>query len=93
MLDTMEIIKGIPPNLRKKLVDRLVDLVLESKKGDNMPTDLAKIILYYWQHNDLTSDISIEILIKAALFLEPETLSILLKGELGSNDLFERFNK
>ena len=91
MLGTREIIKGITLNFRNKLVDRTIDLILESKKGDNMPSELAKMILYYWCHNELTSDAGIEILIKAAILLEPETMSIILSDELGLPALFERF--
>jgi len=51
-----------------------------------MPSELAKTILYYWQRDQLASEIGLQRLLEASMILEPEKTFILM-GELGLPDL------
>ncbi len=79
--DLMEIVKKIPMAIRIELAERIVDLLLNSKKAELMPSGLAKTILYYWQRDQLTSDTGIEKLLEAGIILEPE-ITVTMLNEL-----------
>jgi hypothetical protein len=82
-MEFVNVAKSIPRSIRDVLVEKLTDLILNSKNADNMPSGLAKIILYYWQRDLLTSDVGIEKLLEAAILMEPATTSEVISEELG----------
>ena len=86
-MEFTNIAKMIPLSVREVAVEQLTDLVLNSKNADNMPSGLAKIILYYWQRDLLTSDVGIERLIEAAVLLEPNATYQILGQELGLQEV------
>lgn len=72
----------IPASLWDVASEKLVDIVLNSQNASKMPSDLAKTILYYWQRDQLSSEIGIQKLLEAAMLLEPEK-TIQVMEELG----------
>lgn len=87
------VVRKIPSAIRDDLVERLVDLFLNSPKGDKMPSGLAKNILFYWQRDMLTSDVGLASLIEAALVMEPEEAAKLLEVEFNLKEAAEEFRK
>ena len=82
-MEFVNVAKSIPRSIRDVLVEKLTDLILNSKNADNMPSGLAKIILYYWQRDLLTSDVGIEKPLEAADLMEPATTHEVISEELG----------
>jgi len=81
-----KIVKKIPTSLWGVASDKLVDLVLNSANGERMPSDLAKTILFYWQRDQLATEIGLQRLMEAAMILEPEkTIGVI--DELGLHEL------
>jgi hypothetical protein len=72
----------IPASLWDVASEKLIDIVLNSPNASKMPSDLAKTILYYWQRDQLSSEIGIQKLLEAAMILEPEK-TIQTMEELG----------
>ena len=85
-MEFANVAKTIPRSIRDVLVEKLTDLILNSKNASNMPIELEKIILYYWQRDLLTSDVGIEKLLEAAALMEPITTGTLLSEELGLHE-------
>jgi len=81
-----KMVRGIPTSLWGVASDKLVDLVLNSTKGEKMPSDLAKTILFYWQRDQLATEIGLQRLMEAAMILEPEN-TIGVMDELGLHEL------
>jgi len=81
-----KIVRKIPTSLCGAASDRLVDLVLNSANGEKMPSDLAKTILFYWQRDQLATEIGLQRLMEAAVILEPEK-TIGVMDELGLHEL------
>jgi len=81
-----EAVRKIPTSLWKTASERMIDIVLNSSNADNMPSDLAKTILYYWQRDQLATEIGLQRLLEAAMRLEPEK-TISLVEELGLPEL------
>jgi len=77
-----KIVKSIPVEKREKLSDKLLDLVLKSKKEDKMPSDLANTILNQWQLGPLTTEAGLAALLEAAVLLESEKTMEFLEQEL-----------
>jgi len=67
-----EIIKQLPAASWNAISEKLADIILNSKSGDKMPSDLAKTILYHWQKDQLATETGLQKLLKAAVMLEPE---------------------
>jgi len=81
-----KIVKRIPTSLWSVASEKLVDLVLNSANGERMPSDLAKTILFYWQRDQLATEIGLQRLMEAAMILEPEkTIGVI--DELGLREL------
>ena len=51
-----------------------------------MPSGLAKTILYYWQRDQLASEIGLQRLLEASLHIDPERTTESLR-ELGLQEL------
>jgi len=77
-----EAVRNIPASLWKTASERMIDMILNSSNADNMPSDLAKTILYYWQRDQLATEVGLQRLLEAAMRLEPEK-AITLMEELG----------
>ncbi len=81
-----KIARKIPSSLWTEASEKLIDITLNSPNAAKMPSELAKTILYYWQRDQLASEIGLQRLIEASMILEPDkTLSLM--GELGLPDL------
>lgn len=77
------IVKKIPHSLRETVADGLIDLILSSPKGAKLPSDLAKTILFYWQRDQLSSEIGLQRLLEAATILDVDkTIEVLEKAGL-----------
>ena len=75
-----KIANSIPKSIWKDTSEELIDLILSSSNGDKMPSDLAKTILFYWQRDQLATEIGLQRLIEASMILNKEkTLSKLEK--------------
>jgi len=82
-----KIVKKIPAEKREKLSDKLIDLLLKSKKEDKMPGGLANTILSQWQQGPLTTEEGLAALLEAAVLLESEKTMELLEQELQLMDV------
>jgi len=82
MMRVEEVVRGIPMSLWRTASERMIDMILNSSNADNMPSDLAKTILYYWQRDQLATEVGLQRLLEAAMRLEPEK-TIGLMEELG----------
>jgi hypothetical protein len=77
-----KIARNIPASLWNEASEKLVDMVLNSQNASKMPSDLAKTILYYWQRDQLATEVGLQRLLEASMMLEPEkTISVM--EELG----------
>lgn len=77
-----KIARKIPASLWNMASEKLIDLVLNSPNASKMPSDLAKTILYYWQRDQLATEIGLYRVLEASMILEPEK-TISLMEELG----------
>jgi len=81
-----KIARNIPESLWNDASEKLIDVVLNSANASKMPSDLAKTILYYWQRDQLATEIGLHRLLEASMILEPEkTMSLM--GELGLSEI------
>lgn len=77
-----KLVKMIPVEKREKLLDKLLNFVLKSKKESKMPNDLARIMLNQWQLGPLTTEVGLATLLEAAILLESEKTMEFLEQEL-----------
>jgi len=77
-----KIARKIPASLMNVASEKLIDLVLNSPNASKMPSDLAKTILYYWQRDQLATEVGLQRILEASTILEPEK-TISLMEELG----------
>jgi hypothetical protein len=82
-----KIVKTIPVEKREKLLDKLLNFVLKSKKESKMPSGLAKTILSQWQLGPLTTEEGVATLLEAAVLLESEKTMEFLEQELQLMDV------
>ncbi len=66
------IARKIPTSLWTTASEKLIDIVLNSSNAEKMPSDLAKTILYYWQRDQLATEVGLQRLLEATMILEPE---------------------
>jgi hypothetical protein len=78
-MDYQKLVRLMPAEKRNKITDKLIDLILTSKREYKMPSDLANMILYQWKQNTLSSEHGLSILLKAAVLLEQEKTLIVLE--------------
>ncbi len=81
-----KIARKIPTSLWNEASEKLIDIILNSPNASNMPSDLAKTILYYWQRDQLATEIGLQRLLEAAMILEHEK-TINLMEELGVHEI------
>ena len=77
-----KIARKIPASLRDHASEKLIDITLNSSNAGKMPSQLAKRILYYWQRDQLSTEVGLQRLLEASVVLEPEKV-IGLMAELG----------
>lgn len=77
-----KIARKIPASLWNVASEKLIDLVLNSPNASKMPSDLAKTILYYWQRDQLATEVGLYRVLEASMILEPEKTLVLME-ELG----------
>lgn len=65
------IARKIPTSLWTTASEKLIDIVLNSSNAEKMPSDLAKTILYYWQRDQLATEVGLQRLLEATMILEP----------------------
>ena len=66
--------------------EELIDITLNSTNAEKLPSDLAKTILYYWQRDQLATEVGLQRLLEATMLLEPEK-TIELMDSLGMPEL------
>jgi len=82
-MDYRRFVESIPVVKREPLSNRLIDLLLSSKNGEKMPSQLANTILHHWQNDILLSESGLTALLEAAALLEPDkTIEALTQLEL-----------
>lgn len=77
-----KIAHDIPASLWNEASEKLVDVVLNSANASKMPSGLAKTILYYWQRDQLATEVGLQRLLEASMMLEPEKTAGIME-ELG----------
>ena len=82
-----KIVKNIPAEKREKLSDKLIGLLLKTKKEDKMPSNLANSLLHQWQLGPLTTEAGLATLLEAAVLLESEKTMEFLEQELQLLDI------
>ncbi len=81
-----EIVRKIPSASWDATAEKLIDIVLNSPTSDRMPSGLAKTILYYWQRDQLATEIGLQRLLEASTIIDPEkTIGVLT--ELGFQEV------
>lgn len=81
-----KIARNIPASLWNEASEKLIDAVLNSQNASKMPSDLAKTILYYWQRDQLATEVGLQRLLEASMLLDPEkTVSVM--EELGLSEI------
>jgi hypothetical protein len=71
-LNLFGVVAKIPRSSRSSLSTQLIDILLNAKGGDKLPSGLAKNFLYLWQKNRLEEDEGMKVLLEATLFLDAE---------------------
>ena len=71
----------IPVHFRSVAADKLVDILINSPNVKRMPNEVVKRILFNWQRGALATEYGLQVLLDAALALEPEqTMNMLSNG-------------
>jgi len=81
-----KIARNIPTSLWDVASEKLIDIILNSPNAGKMPSDLAKTILYYWQRDQLATEVGLQRLLEASTLLEPQK-TVSLMEELGLSEI------
>ena len=81
-----KIVRKIPSSSWETTSERLIDIVLNSPNANKMPSGLAKTILYYWQRDQLATEVGLQRLLEASITVDPEKTIDVLR-ELGFQEL------
>ena len=81
-----EIVRKIPSTSWELTSEKLIDIVLNSPDAKKMPSSLAKTLLYYWQREQLATEIGLQRLLEASVMINPDKTVAILK-ELGFEEL------
>ena len=78
MISSLEdLVRSIPKELRGKLAESLLDILLETKNVEAVTSTNAKRILMLLKHDMLSTDMGLETLLATALRAEPvKTLDV-----------------
>jgi hypothetical protein len=79
-------LERIPASLHGDLSKKLVEIVLNSKEKDAVPTELAKKIIYLWRQDQLATGTGIEALIEGAIKVDA-SMTFQLLDELGLEEV------
>ena len=71
-MEYRELVRSIPKPMRESLSEKFMDLLLEAKEADAVPSSVAKTILYYWQRDQLASEAGLTTLFKTVVEADPE---------------------
>lgn len=85
-----KIVRKIPSSSWEATSERLIDIVLNSPNANKMPSGLAKTILYYWQRDQLATEVGLQRLLEASITVDPEKTIDVLR-ELGFQELVTVF--
>ena len=77
-----KLVKKIPTSLYEKLSDRFMDALLEAKEGGNVPSSLARAILYHSKQDLLKSESGVVNLFEALAVADKQRAFSILE-ELG----------
>ncbi len=77
-MDYRELVKMIPKEKRSQFSERLIDTLLEAGEGE-VPPHLAKIILHYWQRDQLDSHAGLTYLLEATAEINPKSRAVILE--------------
>lgn len=72
----------IPSSLHGDLSKKLIEIVLNTKDKNAIPTELAKKIIYLWRQDQLATKTGIEALIEGAIKVD-SSMTFQLLDELG----------
>lgn len=67
-----KIARKIPSASWEAASEKLIDIVLNSPNAKKMPSGLAKTILYYWQRDQLATEVGLERLLEATTIIDLE---------------------
>ncbi len=81
-----KIVRKIPSSSWEAASEKLIDIVLNSPNSSKMPSGLAKTILYYWQRDQLATEIGLQRLLEASTQIDPEKTIEVLK-DLGLQEV------
>jgi len=83
-----KIARKIPESLWGETSEKLIDVILNSPNASQMPSDLAKTILYYWQREQLATEVGLQRLLEGSMILDSEK-TVSLMRELGLPEIVE----
>ena len=81
-----KIVRKIPSTSWEATSEKLIDIVLNSPTANKMPSGLAKTILYYWQRDQLATEVGMQRLLEAAMIVDAARTADALR-ELGFHEL------
>jgi hypothetical protein len=79
-------LERIPSSLHGDLSKKLIEIVLDTKDKNAIPTDLAKKIIYLWRQDQLATKTGIEALIEGAIKVD-SSMTFQLLDELGLQEV------
>jgi hypothetical protein len=80
-----EIVRLIPVSLREIVSNEFIKIVINSPNSHRIPSSLVRSLLYYWQRDNLSTEVGLAKLIEAALIVEyNKAIKILI--DLGLNE-------
>jgi len=81
-----EIVEKIPVSLHKNISEKLINIILDTKAKNSVPSDMAKKIIYLWRQDQLATPTGIQTLLEASTRADSEkTFSAL--DELGLQEV------
>jgi hypothetical protein len=75
------LVEKIPVSMHRKISEKFVDALLETKEGVNVPTVLAKTILYHSMQDQLASKVGLGNLFEA----------LIVADRVKADEIFEEF--
>ncbi|UCH57861.1 MAG: hypothetical protein JSV18_02865 [Candidatus Bathyarchaeota archaeon] len=85
-MEYRELVKTIPRTMREVLSNKLMDVLLEAKAGDAVPSSVAKTLLYYWQRDQLASEAGLTALLRAVVEADPVRSAAVI-GDFGLEEI------
>ena len=79
-------LERIPSSLHGDLSKKLIEIVLDTKDKNAIPTELAKKIIYLWRQDQLATKTGIEALIEGAIKVD-SSMTFQLLDELGLQEV------